>query len=95
MLLSSNKITDASKKYINLKNTHVTLQGDDIIKITSTRDIEGQSVTFRVPNSKDTESWLEALTHDKHRTPLGSPLMMRAPMMPVLQESDEDSTDES
>jgi hypothetical protein len=98
MLLSSNRVINSAHKFINLRHCHVEPASTDdsgcLIRITSTKDIEGQSLLLRVPNEKDFTSWLQALTPHHSKTPTGSPLIPRTPLMPVLQESDEES-DES
>lgn len=93
MLLSSNRQVNPQQKYINLKHSHVDLMDNNIIRITSTKDIEGQSLQLRIPYEKDIQSWMSALGSERCRTPIGSPIIPRSPLMPTLQESDEDSDD--
>ena len=89
ILLTSKSLLNSKQKYVSLKHAHVVLSGDNSIRITPNKDIDGQSLTI-IP-SKDLCSWLEVLTPERPRTnSIGSPTIRRAPHLPVLQESDEE-----
>ena len=89
ILLTSKSLMNSKQKYVSLKHAHVVLSGDNSIRITPNKDIDGQSLTI-IP-SKDVCSWLEVLTPERPRTnSMGSPRIRRAPMLPLLQESDEE-----
>lgn len=87
ILLGAKSANNSSQKYINLRNTHVVQVGDNSIRVTPTKDIDGQSLLFIVLNSNDLESWLDALKP----TDVDSPKLCRkTPLMPILVESDEE-----
>ena len=89
ILLGSNKsVSKSSQKYINLRNTQVLQEGDNSIRITPNKHIDGESLVVTVSNTADIDSWLLALKSDCKA--LGSPIIRRSPLMTVLQETDEE-----
>ena len=89
ILLGSNKsVSKSSQKYINLKNTQVLQEGDNSIRVTPNKHIDGESLVVTVSNTADIESWLSALRSECKA--LGSPVIRRSPLMTVLQETDEE-----
>ena len=87
IVLSARSITNSNQKFINLKHTHVEQEGDNCIRVTPTKDVDGQSLSIIISNKKDVQSWLEALTPVSITSPT---LCHRTPLMPTLQESDEE-----
>ena len=89
ILLTSKSLLNSKQKYVSLKHAQVVLSGDNSIRVTPNKDIDGQSL--KIIPSKDFCSWLEVLTPERPRTnSMGSPRIRRAPMLPLLQESDEE-----
>lgn len=87
ILFSSKAISNSTQKFVNLKHTHVEQVGGNSIRIIPNKDIEGQSLLLLVPNENDVSSWLEVLTPLDISSPA---LLRRHPLMPTLQESDEE-----
>ena len=88
ILLSSKSLNNSNQKFINLRNTHVVQEGDNSIRVTPNKDVDGQSLLFIVSNTKDLSSWLEVLGSS---TGSSSPkLCQQTLLMPILVESDEE-----
>ena len=92
MLLTSNRLVNAREKYVNLRHSRVESLSGGVIRITSNKDSEGQSLLVRICDESETSSWLSALTCDRHDSVVRSPASLRAlPHLPVLSESDEEA----
>ena len=92
MLLTSNRLVNAREKYVNLRHSRVESLSGGVIRITSNKDSEGQSLLVRTCDENEMSSWLSALTCDRHESVVGSAVSSRAlPHLPVLIESDEEA----
>ncbi|XP_067948738.1 uncharacterized protein [Watersipora subatra] len=87
MVLSSKSVTNNKQRCINLKNTHVERVGKDCIRVTPTKDIDGQSMLIVISHEGEVDSWLEALTATLASSPTLSHCVTQ---MPTLTESDEE-----
>jgi len=88
LLNASKPLSKSSQKYINLRNTAVIQEGDNSIRITPNKHIDGESLVVTVCNKADIDNWVSALRSDYKS--LGSPLIRRSALMTVLQETEEE-----